>query len=414
VSGWRVVLWGVVAAMVAGCELVPPRVDERSRVLVVENAASPVSQAVARYYLERRGIPRENLVQVRVPDSAANSAQETLAYDRFRQDVEGPLRAALRGREDAIRYIVLTKGVPIRVRDVPRPLPDLPDYRQTQSLDSTLAALDTRAPTVALPGARGEVRAAFSPNYYWASTTAFEHRQWGGYLVTRLDGYTEADARALVDRSLLTGLPGGRVLIDPTGANEGSARPQPVALVDTANCTAGVGCPGNPRYGSVQTADFNADLLTAAARLGAIDGLKVVVAPPNRFVSSPGLIAYASWGSNDRAFNGLEYAGLAFIEGAIAETAVSTSARTFLPTTGGQSLIADLVRQGVTGVKGYTDEPFLDAVASPTLLFGNYFCGENLATSFYRASRLIGWRDVVLGDPLARLDVGATAACPRQ
>jgi hypothetical protein len=68
-------------------------------------------------------------------------------------------------------------------------------------------------------------------------------------------------------------------------------------------------------------------------------------------------------------------------------------------------LIADLIAQGVAGAKGYVTEPYLDAIASPTVLLDAYSSGRNLAESFYSASRLIGWKDVVLGDPLCALDL---------
>jgi hypothetical protein len=84
----------------------------------------------------------------------------------------------------------------------------------------------------------------------------------------------------------------------------------------------------------------------------------------------------------------------------IVETAVSTSARTFLPTSGGQSLIVDLIKARVTGVKGYCDEPLLQAVASPTVLFDRCTSGWTLAESFYAASRFVGWEDIAIGDPL--------------
>jgi uncharacterized protein (TIGR03790 family) len=112
------------------------------------------------------------------------------------------------------------------------------------------------------------------------------------------------------------------------------------------------------------------------------------------------LAGYASWGSNDPKFDAAGYLNLRFAPGAIAETAVSTSARTFLPTTGGQSLIVDLVSARVTGAKGYCDEPLLQAVASPTVLFDRYTSGWTLAESFYAASRFVGWEDIVIGDPL--------------
>jgi uncharacterized protein (TIGR03790 family) len=114
------------------------------------------------------------------------------------------------------------------------------------------------------------------------------------------------------------------------------------------------------------------------------------------------LRGYISWGSNDSRYSAAAYHSLCFAPGAIGETAVSTSARTFLPTQGGQSLIADLITQGLTGVKGYTDEPLLQAVASPTVLYDRYTHGWTLAEGFYAASRLVGWQDVVIVNPLCR------------
>ena len=60
------------------------------------------------------------------------------------------------------------------------------------------------------------------------------------------------------------------------------------------------------------------------------------------------------------------------------------------------------IAQGVTGAKGYTDEPLLQAVASPSILWDRYTRDWTLAESFYAASRFVGWEDIVLGDPLCR------------
>jgi uncharacterized protein (TIGR03790 family) len=113
-------------------------------------------------------------------------------------------------------------------------------------------------------------------------------------------------------------------------------------------------------------------------------------------------MGYASWGSNDGAFSLDAYRRLRFQPGSIAETFVSTSGRTFRRTSGGQSLVADLIEQGLTGVKAYVSEPFTVALAKPEILFDRYTSGYNLAESFYMASPLAGWKDIVVGDPLCR------------
>ena len=69
---------------------------------------------------------------------------------------------------------------------------------------------------------------------------------------------------------------------------------------------------------------------------------------------------------------------------------------------GNRSLIADLIAQGVSGVKGYVNEPLVQGVASPSIMFDRYTRGWTLAESFYAASALLSWEDIVIGDPLGR------------
>jgi uncharacterized protein (TIGR03790 family) len=148
--------------------------------------------------------------------------------------------------------------------------------------------------------------------------------------------------------------------------------------------------------------DWNADLLAAGARLQKLGTPYELEQTEAYLGNKQGLMGYASWGSNDGKFSVDSYKSIKFAPGGIAETAVSTSGRTFLPTNdGGQSLVAELIDSRVTGVKGYCDEPFLPAIASPTILFDRYTQGWTLAESFYAASRFVGWEDIVIGDPLA-------------
>ncbi|HZK82167.1 MAG TPA: TIGR03790 family protein, partial [Humisphaera sp.] len=154
--------------------------------------------------------------------------------------------------------------------------------------------------------------------------------------------------------------------------------------------------------GELNYSQYNADMRSAADLLKA-RGLPVELDLNDKFIGDrTALMGYISWGSNDRHFDEKAYHQLRFAPGSLCETAVSTSARTFLPSQGGQSLIADLVAQGATGAKGYTDEPLLQAIASPTILFDRYTHGWTLAESYYAASRFVGWEDIVLGDPLCR------------
>ena len=89
-----------------------------------------------------------------------------------------------------------------------------------------------------------------------------------------------------------------------------------------------------------------------------------------------------------------------WVDGSIAETAVSTGGRTF--TSGasyGQSLVADLLEDGVSGVKGYVYEPYLSAVGYPDILLPYYANGYNFAEVNYAANPMISWMGTVIGDP---------------
>ena len=56
---------------------------------------------------------------------------------------------------------------------------------------------------------------------------------------------------------------------------------------------------------------------------------------------------------------------MTWVNGSIVETAVSTGGRSFnWGTTYGQSLVADILEDGASGVKGYVYEPYLSAVGS--------------------------------------------------
>jgi hypothetical protein len=91
---------------------------------------------------------------------------------------------------------------------------------------------------------------------------------------------------------------------------------------------------------------------------------------------------------------------MSWVNGSIADTAVSTGGRSFnWGTTYGQSLIADLLEDGVSGVKGYVYEPYLTAVGMPSILLPSYASGYNLAESHAAANRYSGWMGVVVGDP---------------
>jgi len=365
------------------------------RTLVVINGDSPTSLAVGADYMKKRGV-REKVI-VHCQDSAESAAKETISVTAFRDTIEAPLKAVL-SKHPKIDFIVTTKGIPLRIDGQT----GFGISGSRMSLDSYLAGLDYNqrgnAIKVTLTDS-GFVGTAWA-NRFWNSQERFSHAKFGGYLVTRLDGYTESDAKMLTAWALASEKepPAGPILLDTCPSfGYADAKTQPVPLfTGTPDPAKGVKSINELPYNT-----YNGDMLRAAQDLGSRH-MPVVLEKTDLFAAGSDLMGYCSWGSNDSHFDAGNYKKLRFAPGGIAETAVSTSARTFLPTTGGQSLIADLIAQRATGAKGYCDEPLLQAVASPAILFDRYTRGWTLSESYYAASRFVSWEDVVVGDPICR------------
>jgi len=362
-------------------------------VLLVYNAASPISKSVADDYAQKRKVT--NVIAIRCVDSALNADNETIPLAVYTEAVETPIRQYLAAHPQIV-FVVLTKGVPIRIAGAEtgcRPDNSTPETPLNTSLDSHLAAMNYKD----IPGAvkikitgSGATGIGWS-NRYWNAKEPFSHAKFGGYLVTRLDGYTEADAKSLVTRALAAeqGLGDGKILFDVQpifGLGDKSLPPQPIKETVIKSESAWDGY-----NGAMQNAH---ELLKSRGIADEIDLTEKFIGHRSN------LLGYFSWGSNDARFSAKAYETLSFAPGSISDTAVSTCARTFLPTSGGQSLLTDLIAHGLTCGKGYTDEPLLQAMASPPILLDRYTSGWNMAESFYAASNFVGWQDVVVGDPL--------------
>jgi uncharacterized protein (TIGR03790 family) len=360
-------------AALSVCGSLQSEAQDGTNVLVIANAANSASVQIAEEYVAARAVPNDQLLRLKITNS------EQLSRADFEQQIQGPVAAwlATHGLQDRILYIVLTKGVPLQISGS--------SGRQgsAASVDSELTLLYRRLTGVSVP-INGPV-----PNPYFArsaeeikSPKPFNRATYDTYLVTRLDGFTTADALALITRGLAP-RQDGRILMD-------------APLVT-----------GDPRVGWMDE---------AANRLregGFAD--RVVVENTGRALQNEAdVLGYMSWGSNDPALY-VRHPNLTFIPGAVASMFLSSDARTFveppsswkpglLPQNSysgsAQSLTADLIRSGVTGVAGQVSEPYVDGAVRPDILFPAYLKGLNLAESFYLATPSLSWQTVVIGDPL--------------
>jgi len=345
-------------------------------VAVVINDNSADSQKIGQAYAAARSIPDSNVLHIRT------LTEESIDRDTFLRTIHGPLAAAIgRARlHDRILYLVLTKGIPIRVAGTQG------QTGSVASVDSELTLLYRR-----MTGRLDKPEGPVTNPYFLADrditdARPFTHHSFDIFLVSRLDAFTVDEALSLIDKAA-SAKSDGRIVLD-----------QRAALVNS-------------------TGDTWLEL--ASTRLaGQGFGEQVVLETtpkPARGVTQ--VLGYSSWGSTDPQ-NRVRTVGLTFAPGAIATTFVGSDARTFrepplawIPTGDSanrftwyagspESLVGDLIRDGVTGAAGYVAQPFLAGSIRPQILFPAYVAGFNLVEAFYLAMPFLSWQTVVIGDPL--------------
>ncbi|MBL0310266.1 MAG: TIGR03790 family protein [Bacteroidetes bacterium] len=340
-------------------------------VAVVINLNSDSSQIIADYFIAKRKIPAVNVIRVNVTtDEEVNDS----TFKDYARQIKEYLNA--HDLQDTINYIVTTKGCPLKVA---RTNVDCNASAESELMLMTVSYEDyymgdcTSFNDIATDN--------FLTNPYYNATDSFFKQGFQIYLVTRLDAYSVQEVLNLIDNS------GPNVFVDRDSAL--------FVLDQSPNWS------GNPLNSAMGTA---ATILTNR-------GWNVLLNTDSIYVTDQkNVLGYVSWGSNDgfsQHYTTNAIPHNTWVKGSIAETHVSTSGRSLQPnTTYGQSLIADWIKEGVSGIKGYVYEPFTVAIAISSILFDRYTDLKtdgspkyNLAQSYFSASRMIGWMDVVIGDP---------------
>ncbi len=343
-------------------------------ILLVLNESSPASLEIGQYYVQKRGILAQNVLRIKTAQT------DEISREDFARQIEAPITLWLtrNSTQDQILYFVLTKGIPLRVAGTGG------EKGTVASVDSELTMLYAKLLGMQVPTAGWIANPYYLKDGAAKNARQFSHKDFGIYMVSRLDGYTISDVRGLIDRGFAPSKD-GRILLDQKSSSNGKGD----------------------------------DWLSAAAEWMKGNGFadRVVLDSGGTVLKdTKGVLGYYSWGSNDPAIR-VRHFGLGFVPGALAAMFVSSDARTFSeppadwsvgpwddksPQFGGspQSLAGDLIRDGVTGVAGHVAEPFLEYAIRPNILFPAYLSGFNLIESYYMAMPVLSWQTVVIGDPL--------------
>lgn len=306
-----------------------------ANVLLVVNRNAFASGQVADYYRLRRSVPAANVCLL------ATTPDETISWQTYIDQIETPVANCLKKAHlvESVLYIVTTMGVPLRIDGVGGSL----QISEHSSVDSDLALLYAKLKGGQFP------RAGVVPNPYFAKRTMpFRHPAVPIYMVTRLAAYDVAEVKAMIDHSLAARNRGKFVIDAGVASGEGN------------------------------------DWLRAAAMLLPPDRV-ILDDTPAVLYDQRDVIGYASWGSND-GHRKRRWSGFQWLPGAIATEFVSTNARTLkrppdawnLTTFADrehwfagspQSLSADYLHEGATGVSGNVFEPYLAGCARPNISF---------------------------------------------
>ncbi len=353
---------------------------------VIVNKKSALSMKVGAYFMTKRSIPAQNLI---IFDGDTAQEIDSTSFEAIRKQIEDSLTA--KNLVSKLNYLVTTRGVPLRVSrgkacEIPlavfiaNPL-SLNEVR-CSSFDADLMLILGKYKNHI---AKGDILIPPTPDVqvqpYCGESQHFTRAKYDIYLVTRLTAYSEQNIYSMIDRS---------------GPNTLVNRDSALFVIDAEYTNAKVG---------VDTA-----LNNQAKRAGLLlksRGWKVLLDSSDNFIRNQrNVLGYVSWGSNDdTGFTVKGKANCKFYGASLAETYVSRAGRTYSnPPTYGQSLLADLIKDGCTGAVGCIYEPYTFSFTNVQTLFERYTdttqaTRYNLAESYFMSNPTMSWMTTVIGDP---------------
>jgi len=206
-----------------------------ARVVVVANSRDPDSEPIARYYMQKRGIPEKNLILLDTPveqditwgvfvDKIFNPLRYRLVKDGWLQayttdskDGEGRLRDVFYGNK--IDFLVVCYGIPIRILNDAARLKPTPLTIEHKELDTNQAAVDSE---LSLLAASDTPTAGFVANPLFNKPNPDTYARTSVVKVARLDGPGINAVKGMIDSALAGEAQGleGRAYIDMGGPHE--------------------------------------------------------------------------------------------------------------------------------------------------------------------------------------------------
>lgn len=376
--------------------------NDAGGVLVLVREGDPASEAIARAYLSR--LSQAPGAESEINEIAVLSMPDEIGWaielEDYQQWIAGPLeeRLAEIDPKRRITTLITTRGIPLRVgtcQPEPAAQPrNAPGSGSTvcaaASVDALLAGLGRLAPSELRASDRAGI--GQTPNPYFGESRSFvEFRR----------AHPEAPLRFLVGR--LSGP--SRVEDDsdeiPASVRALLAEPEPAPPRDPFRWSILAGSPAEQR-----TAATTALLAPVSTRLAGIPNHSVCDDCPERHdrQSVSGIIL----SRNRRPQVALDQAGLRLgVPGLAIDLIGARPSWTRMysdpPENPLDRSLASWIDAGAHFVSTHLADPSLAGVARPDLLVEGLAQGRTIGEAHFRSLPHLGWLNVLVGDPLARL-----------
>lgn len=358
--------------------------DAASKVVILVNAEDSASVRIGLHYAEARGIPKKNIISLPL------SHEETVSLSEFVETIENPLLEALieEGWVDAVKaremdpygrlrlllvrhsisYLVLVRGVPLRIENAPEALTEEESSKLPKQFQVTRGSVDSELSLLLAPP--GVSMAAFVPNPLFQNPEQRSLDVARLIAVSRLDGPTEASVLSLIDRTMQAESVGlqGRAYFDVGGPHEKGDR-----WIREAG-------------EMVEAAYFDTDFETSKRVFDYRDRLDA----PAIYMGWYRANAYGPWKDSQWAVP----------PGAIGFHLHSFSAVTVRSTE--RAWLGDFVNQGFCAMVGNVYEPYLEYTHRPDLLMQYLLEGHRFGDAVMWSHPALSWQGVAIGDPLYR------------
>ena len=339
-----------------------------NEILVVANGQETDGVELARFYMQARQIPSENLLVIQ---TAANEGIPRHFYD---DEIAAPVRKFLQDKSN-ISCLLLFYGMPLRIDGHLSPA-------ESQDAEQNHATRRQRDPVASVDSELSLVKIEDAPVDDWVANPYFVkfQRQKTTYkkgqvlMVSRLDGPDAATVRRVITDSLAVeekGLTGTAYFDARWPEPEKKKKLQGYALYDNAIHQA-----AKNTKPVLPTILDEKDSLFAAG-------------------DAPDAALYCGWYSLAKYVDAFEWQ-----QGAVAYHIASAECTT-LKKKDSQVWCKRLLEDGVAATIGPVGEPYVQAFPFPQVFFGLLLDGDFTLVEAYSLSLpFISWKMVLIGDPL--------------